>query len=64
MPSSIDPDASLTVWDSVSSQLTLNIMLWATLIFMPIIILHQLGLPRDGRQGDRRLRAENSHSAY
>ncbi len=40
MPSSSDPRASLTVWDSVSSQLTLNIMLWATVIFMPIIIAY------------------------
>lgn len=38
MPSSIQPEASLTVWDSTSSQLTLQIMLVATLIFMPLII--------------------------
>jgi len=40
MPSSTDLRSSLTVWDSVSSQLTLNIMLWATLIFMPLIIIY------------------------
>ncbi len=40
MPSSSAPGASLTVWDSVSSHLTLNIMLWATLIFMPVIVLY------------------------
>ena len=40
MPSSSLPQASLTVWDSVSSHLTLGIMFWATLIFMPIIILY------------------------
>jgi len=40
MPSSSDLRSSLTVWDSVSSHLTLNIMLWATLIFMPIIIAY------------------------
>lgn len=38
MPSSIQPEASLTVWDSVSSHLTLQIMFFATLIFMPLII--------------------------
>jgi cytochrome d ubiquinol oxidase subunit II len=38
MPSSSMPSASLTVWDSVSSHLTLGLMFWATLIFMPIII--------------------------
>ncbi len=40
MPSSTDLRSSLTVWDSVSSQLTLSIMLWATVIFMPLIIIY------------------------
>ncbi|MCX8145611.1 MAG: cytochrome d ubiquinol oxidase subunit II, partial [Azovibrio sp.] len=40
MPSSSDPRSSLTVWDSVSSQLTLNVMLWAALIFTPIVIAY------------------------
>ncbi len=40
LPSSSEPLASLTVWDSVSSHLTLQIMLLATLIFMPIIIAY------------------------
>jgi cytochrome d ubiquinol oxidase subunit II len=40
MPSSTDPKASLTVWDASSSQLTLFIMLVATVIFIPIILLY------------------------
>jgi cytochrome bd ubiquinol oxidase subunit II len=40
MPSSTQPNASLTAWDSVSSHLTLQIMFWATLLFMPIIIFY------------------------
>ncbi|GAB3397104.1 cytochrome d ubiquinol oxidase subunit II [Massilia agilis] len=40
MPSSSDPRSSLTVWDSTSSHLTLGIMFWATLIFMPIVIAY------------------------
>jgi cytochrome d ubiquinol oxidase subunit II len=40
MPSSSDLNASLTVWDSVSSHLTLSIMFWATLIFMPLIVFY------------------------
>ncbi len=40
MPSSSDPRSSLTVWDSVSSHLTLGVMFWATLIFMPIIVAY------------------------
>lgn len=40
MPSSTDPRSSLTVWDSVSSHLTLGLMLGATVIFLPLIILY------------------------
>ena len=40
LPSSVDPRASLTVWDSSSSHLTLFIMLVCTLIFMPIILAY------------------------
>jgi len=40
LPSSSMPQASLTVWDGVSSQLTLTIMFWATLVFMPIIVIY------------------------
>ncbi|MDD3434053.1 MAG: cytochrome d ubiquinol oxidase subunit II [Tepidiphilus sp.] len=40
MPSSIDLRSSLTVWDSVSSHLTLTVMFWATVIFMPLIIVY------------------------
>jgi cytochrome d ubiquinol oxidase subunit II len=40
MPSSSDPRSSLTVWDSVSSQMSLELMLGATVIFMPLIIVY------------------------
>jgi len=40
LPSSSDPRSSLTVWDSTSSHLTLGIMFWATLIFMPLIVFY------------------------
>lgn len=40
MPSSSDPRSSLTVWDSVSSELTLTLMFWAALIFVPIIVFY------------------------
>jgi cytochrome d ubiquinol oxidase subunit II len=40
LPSSLDPNASLTVWDSSSSRLTLMIMLVVTVIFLPIIIAY------------------------
>jgi len=40
LPSSIQAQASLTVWDASSSHLTLFIMLVATCIFLPLILLY------------------------
>ncbi|MFN3750876.1 MAG: cytochrome d ubiquinol oxidase subunit II [Thiobacillus sp.] len=40
MPSSTDPRSSLTVYDAVSSHLTLGLMLGATVIFMPLIVFY------------------------
>jgi cytochrome bd ubiquinol oxidase subunit II len=40
LPSSIDPRASLTVWDSSSSRVTLMIMLAVTVVFLPIIVAY------------------------
>jgi cytochrome d ubiquinol oxidase subunit II len=40
LPSSLDPNASLTVWDASSSHLTLGIMLFVTAIFLPIILVY------------------------
>ncbi len=40
LPSSIDPAVSLTVWDASSSRLTLFVMLLATLIFLPVVLIY------------------------
>jgi cytochrome d ubiquinol oxidase subunit II len=40
MPSSTRPDQSLTVWDASSSAKTLLIMLWAVIIFLPIVLIY------------------------
>ena len=40
MPSSSHPAHSLTIWDSVSSHKTLQVMFWAVPIFVPIICLY------------------------
>jgi len=40
MPSNIMPAASMTAWDATSSHLTLFVMLIATLIFLPIIVIY------------------------
>ena len=65
MPSSSQPDASLTVWDSVSSRLTLGLMLGATLIFMPLIISYTAWAYRvmRGKVTVAHIR-QNSHTAY
>jgi cytochrome d ubiquinol oxidase subunit II len=38
MPSTKDPASSLTLWDATSSQLTLTVMMFAVLIFVPLAL--------------------------
>ena len=40
MPSSIDPRSSLTLWDAASSHLTLTVMFWAVVVFLPIVLAY------------------------
>ncbi|XKF03198.1 cytochrome d ubiquinol oxidase subunit II [Pseudoalteromonas mariniglutinosa] len=40
MPSSNNPNVSLTMWDAVSSHNTLNVMFIAAVIFVPIILCY------------------------
>lgn len=40
LPSSLDPRSSLTVWDASSSRGTLLLMLGATVVLLPIILLY------------------------
>jgi cytochrome bd ubiquinol oxidase subunit II len=40
MPSSLDGRSSLTMWDATSSRLTLEIMLFAVIVFLPLILLY------------------------
>lgn len=65
MPSSSQPSASLTVWDSVSSHLTLGLMFWATLILMPVIVLYTSWAYQvmSGKVTAAYIR-ENEHGAY
>jgi cytochrome d ubiquinol oxidase subunit II len=65
MPSSSMPNASLTVWDSVSSHLTLGLMFWATLIFMPLIVIYTSWAYRvmRGKVTIEHIRS-NEHTAY
>jgi cytochrome d ubiquinol oxidase subunit II len=40
LPSELDPNSSLTVWDASSSKTTLGLMLLATAIFLPLVLLY------------------------
>jgi cytochrome d ubiquinol oxidase subunit II len=40
LPSSVQPAASLTIWNASSSAMTLWVMLLMTVIFLPLILLY------------------------
>lgn len=40
LPSSLDPQSSLTVWDSSSSHFTLFFMLVMAVVFVPIVLAY------------------------
>ena len=40
LPSSSMPQSSLTLWDACSSRVTLNVMLWVAVIFVPIVLAY------------------------
>jgi len=64
-PSSLNPDHSLTMWDATSSELTLNIMFWASFIFVPLILAYTSWCYKVmwGKQTIESIR-ENDHSLY
>ena len=65
MPSSLAPNSSLTLWDASSSQLTLNVMTIAAIVFVPIILGYTLWCYRSlwSRISVEYIRA-NDHSTY
>ena len=65
LPSSSVPAQSLTVWDSSSSQLTLTIMLFATVVFLPLVLAYTAWAYRVMRGKVTRETIINNHeSAY
>ena len=40
LPSSLDPNSSLTIWDASSSRSTLGLMLLAVLVLLPVVIAY------------------------
>lgn len=65
MPSSLDAGSSLTIWDATSSHLTLQLMFWAVLIFLPIILVYTSWVYRimRGKVTEEQV-AEQGHSMY
>jgi len=65
MPSSIQPNASLTAYDAVSSHLTLNLMFIAVVIFLPIVLLYTSWVYNvlRGKLSEDKIRQE-THTAY
>jgi len=65
LPSSTNPGQSLTVWDSSSSQLTLFIMLLATIVFLPIVLIYTTWVYRvlSGKVSENTIK-ENEETAY
>jgi cytochrome d ubiquinol oxidase subunit II len=65
LPSSSQPGDSLTIWDASSSRLTLEIMLGAVILFLPIVILYTGIVYRVMRGPVTREQIEaDSHTAY
>lgn len=65
MPSSLMPNASLTMWDATSSHHTLIIMTCVVAIFVPILLLYTLWsyIKMFGRL-DKNFVKNNNHSLY
>lgn len=65
MPSSIDPNVSLTMWDATSSLLTLQVMTVVAIIFVPTVLLYTIWcyVKMAGRM-DKSFIEDNKHSLY
>lgn len=65
MPSMTQPGSSLTLWDASSSHLTLTVMFWAVVVFLPFVLLYTAWTYKAmwGRVSVEQIR-ENTHSAY
>lgn len=64
LPSSIDPNSSLTVWDSSSSHLTLFIMLVVTVVFVPIVVAYTTWVYHVlwGKVDEKAIRDDHGHA--
>ncbi len=65
MPSSTHPNSSLTIWDAPSSHLTLTVMFWAVVTFLPLVLAYTVWCYAHmwGKVTVKEIQAR-SHSAY
>jgi cytochrome d ubiquinol oxidase subunit II len=65
IPSSTDPNGSLTVYDAVSSHRTLNLMFIAVVVFLPIVLAYTSWVYRvmRGKVTEEKIKKE-THTAY
>lgn len=64
LPSSTDPNSSLTLWDASSSHMTLFVMLVATCLFLPLVILYTSWVYRVLRGKVSPESLEQNHNSY
>jgi len=64
LPSSNEPNASLTVWDASSSKLTLQIMLGCVVVFLPLVLIYTAWVYRVMRGPVRTEDIARDHGAY
>ncbi len=64
IPSSLDPEASLTAFNSSSSHLTLTVMTLVAAIFVPIVVAYQIVVYRVFRERVPAVHEEGESEAY
>ena len=64
LPSSTDPNSSLTLWDASSSHMTLFVMLVVTCLFLPLVILYTSWVYRVLRGKVSPESLEQNHNSY
>ncbi len=65
LPNYTNPNASLTIWDATSSYLTLTIMFWVVLVFLPIVLAYTFWAFRVmWRRLDEENIREETHTLY
>jgi cytochrome d ubiquinol oxidase subunit II len=64
LPSSLDPNSSLTVWDASSSKTTLGLMLLSTVVLLPIVLAYTAWVYRVLRGRVSLEHVRRSHGMY